>query len=831
VLKIAWRGLRFNLGRYIATIIAIVTGIGFFAATGFLSQRVINALEGDAVRQFGGVDVAVVADTKADPSNSDFASKLRIPGDVADQIAATPGVDASGGVLTGSVAFLGDDGKPFATSATGRLWITDDELEPLDVKQGRAPSAAGEIAVDRGTAKDHDLDLGETVTVLTLDGQQPATIVGITSFGDTDALDQGGTVSIPDATAFDWLNSGTREYEDLYLRGSGSQSELRDAVQPAVPNGFKAQIGQEFLDDQRSQAGAFGHVLQIGLQVFALIALFVGAFVIYNTFSVIVVQRMRELAVFAAIGATPRQIRRSLAVEGLLIGILGSVLGVIVGIGLAFLLDAVLKAAGVSLPGSGIVVEAPAVIRAVALGTIITYLSVRIPARRASRAEPIEAMRQAAVETKPYSRKRLILALALIVLGAVGVLVGPWVAVGVGALALFIGVIVAGPMIALIGAWLSRPVLDRFGLEGRLAADNTVRSPKRTATTANALLIGVFLVSLVTIAGTSIKDFAVAEINKLSSADYVIESTGGTVDPQLVQSVEQVPGVQQVVPFQRESVTIDGKPAAISSGDIAALQSISKLDVAQGSFEDLGPGKIAVLKAANADVGATVTVADAQGKATPLTVAVVLDMTIDALQMGSIVDQATFTEVVGERAPTVAFIDAKPGEQSDTKDRIQDLADLRPDITLTVGNSLGKLVGTVFDFLINAVNGLLLMSVAVALIGIINTLSLSILERRRELGLLRVIGMVDKRVRRMVRLESILISALGTVMGIVLGAFVGIGLILAIDRLSDAGISVSMPWLLLGVVLVLGIALGLIASIIPARRSTRLDVLDAIQAT
>jgi len=540
---------------------------------------------------------------------------------------------------------------------------------------------------------------------------------------------------------------------------------------------------------------------------------------------------MRELAVFAAIGATPRQIRRSLAVEGLLIGILGSVLGVIVGIGLAFLLDAVLKAAGVSLPGSGIVVEAPAVIRAVALGTIITYLSVRIPARRASRAEPIEAMRKAAVETKPYSRKRLIWALALIVLGAVGVLLGPWVAVGVGALALFIGVIVAGPMIALIGAWLSRPVLNRFGLEGRLAADNTVRSPKRTATTANALLIGVFLVSLVTIAGTSIKDFAVAEINKLSSADYVIESTGGTVDPQLVQSVEQVPGVQQVVPFQRESVTIDGKPAAISSGDIAALQSISKLDVAQGSFDDLGPGKIAVLKAANADVGATVTVADAQRKATPLTVAVVLDMTIDALQMGSIVDQVTFAEVVGERAPTVAFIDAEPDEQSDTKDRIQDLADLRPDITLTVGNSLGKLVGTVFDFLINAVNGLLLMSVAVALIGIINTLSLSILERRRELGLLRVIGMVDKRVRRMVRLESILISALGTVMGIVLGAFVGIGLILAIDRLSDAGISVSMPWLLLGVVLVLGIALGLIASIIPARRSTRLEVLDAIQAT
>ena len=228
-----------------------------------------------------------------------------------------PEVDAVAGDLSAPIAFLGDDGKPFADGATGRLWITDDELNPVDIEEGVVPEAAGEIAVDQGLAENESLAIGEQVVVLTAAGQFDATIVGITSFGTTDAIDQNGTVSVPEVTAFDWLNAGKAEFVDLYIRGNVDEASLVAAVEPLAPDGFKVQTGDEFLQDKRAEASAFGKVLKIGLQAFATLALFVGAFVIYNTFSVIVKQRLRELAVLAAIGATPKQIKRSLRVEGL----------------------------------------------------------------------------------------------------------------------------------------------------------------------------------------------------------------------------------------------------------------------------------------------------------------------------------------------------------------------------------------------------------------------------------------------------------------------------------------------------------------------------------
>jgi putative ABC transport system permease protein len=747
-------------------------------------------------------------------------------------VLAADGVDAGAGVLTGRVAFLGDDGETFADGATGRLWVEDDALNPVDVVEGRAPAAAGEIAVDRGLADGEDLTVGDTVTVLSMAGQAPATIVGLTAFGDSDAIDGGGTVSIPRATAFDWLSGGREEYEDLYLRGEGDQAALADAVAPLVPAGFRAQTGDEFLDDRREETGAVGRVLKTALQAFSVLALLVGAFVIFNTFSVIVAQRMRELAVLAAIGATPRQIRRSLRWEGVVIGLLGSALGVLAGIGLSFVVIMVLGAIGVSLPGGGIAVSTTTVVSGILLGTLITLASVMIPARHASRTEPIEALRDAAVETTRPSRRRIATSVVLLVVGAAGLLFGgDAVVVGAGTLVLFVGVIVAGPLIAIGGARVMRPVLSRFGLEGRLAVDNTARNPRRTATTANALMIGVFLVSLVTVAGTSAKDFAVGEIKKLESADYLVESDGGTLDDAFVGDLAAVDGVQQVSPFRREAVTIDGTASLLSTADLAAVREIAAVEAETGSLDDLRDGTVAVRADTGAAVGDVVTVADDAGQSVRLTVVATLEGTVDSELMGDIVSAGTFDDLVGDTAPTVAFVDVASGDQTDTTDRIEEITDLRPDITLTEGNALGRLVGQIFDFVINAVNGLLLMSVVVALIGIVNTLSLSILERRRELGLLRIVGMTDRTVQRMIRLESILIAALGTVAGLVTGTFVGWALIRTIDRLSEAGIGFSFPVVSLLLILAAGVALGLLAALIPARRSTRLDVLDAIKAS
>ena len=254
-----------------------------------------------------------------------------------------------------------------------------------------------------------------------------------------------------------------------------------------------------------------------------------------------------------------------------------------------------------------------------------------------------------------------------------------------------------------------------------------------------------------------------------------------------------------------------------------------------GSFADLGPGSIAVVddttRSPRPAIGQTAVVRNSAGANTSLKVVALIKQSIDTANVGSVVSSDVFDSIVGKTAPTVAFIDLETGPQSSTTDAIKARTALRPDIELTEGNTLGRLIGSVFDFLINAVNGLLMMSVIVALIGIINTLSLSILERRRELGLLRAVGMTDRRVERMVRLESLLIASLGTVVGVLLGLFVGWALVRSISNVSETGISFSFPAGRLILVLVLGILMGFLAALIPARRSTRLDVLEAIQAT
>jgi putative ABC transport system permease protein len=719
------------------------------------------------------------------------------------------------------------------------LWVDDAELNPIEIGEGSAPVAAGEIAVDRGLASEHDLAVGDAVTILTLAGPFEATVTGVTRFGESDAQDSGGTVSIPAASAFDWLNSGHAEYAAVYVRGGVDQASIVAAVEPLVTAGFEVVTGDEFRDDRRGEVAGVGRVLKRALQFFALLALLVGGFVIYNTFTVIVAQRTRELAVLAAIGATPKQLKRSLRFEALVIGLLGSVLGVIAGFALAFGLLLVIERLTGPLPGSGLSPSPGTAIAAIVFGVVITRLSVTLPARRAGRAEPIEALRQADAATVSVGRGRTVAALLGIIVGTVAMLIGgSAIVIGAGTLVLFVGVVMAGPLIAVVGSRLLRPLMRVFGLEGELAVDNTARNPQRTATTSNALLIGVFLVTFVTVAGTSFKDFAVAQINELSTADFTIESNGGTIDDGLVEQLSQVDGVEIVTPFRRETVgiAVDGVDLGstnLSSGVIDDLVQAAGIDLEVGTYDDLAPGTVVLPRsqAPDAQVGSIATFTDSRGESVDLEVVGIVGVSIDAILTGAITEPTTFEAFVGERAPTVAFIATRPGAQTDTGDEIERITSLRPDVTVQAGNLVGRLVGSIFDFMIGAVNGLLLMSVVIALIGIVNTMTLSIIERRRELGLLRVLGMVDRRVRRMVRIEAVVIAALGTVSGMLLGVFAGMSVIFAVDRLSDAGVDVSLPPGRLALVLSLGVVLGFAAAWLPARRSTRLDELEAIQAT
>jgi putative ABC transport system permease protein len=837
MLKLVLSSVRFSIGRYVATLVAIVAGVGFFTAVSIVSDGVIDSLEGNVDDQYGNVDVAVVPDDGGLLDTSSQLAPLKVAQSTVSEILDLPGVDAGAGVVTAPVAFAGDGGKPDAVGATGRLWVEDDDLNPISVVEGEAPLESGQVAVDRGLADSEGLAVGDEVDVLTVDGTQAATVVGITEFGETDSLDPAGTVSVSADDAFAWLNAGEEEYSAFYLRASGDVDEVISASEEIVPDGFQVQTGAEFRDDQRAQTGGFAQTLKTGLQAFAVLALLVGGFVIYNTFNVIVAQRLRELAVLAAIGATPKQLKRSLRLEGLVLGVMGSLLGVAAGYGLTLALEAILQATGNSLPG-GLSFSVLDIVSGVLLGTIITVLSVMSPARRAGRTDPMEAMRDAAVEP-PHPRKvRALFALVLLVGGLVGMVLGSALAlVGVSAVAVIASVFVGAPYLARIGARLARPLLESRGIEGRLAVDNSVRNPKRTATTANALLIGVFLVTFVAVAGASLRDYIVAEVEDLQSSDLIISSTGGVVDDELTGAIGEVPDVEEVVAFQRGPVVIDGQPEVVSAGDLERMRAVAGLDVSAGSLDDMTEGTIAVLDAGDdtPGVGDTIAVEDAEGQGVDLTVVAVLEPTQDSSQTGSLVTSETYAALAGDGAPTAAFVDVADGAsdaaKEDAEDAIETITDQRPDITAISGNVVGELIGSIMDFLIQAVTGLLLMSVVIALIGIVNTMSLSILERRRELGLLRVIGMTDKRVRTMVRLESVLIAMLGTVAGLLLGLVVSLLTVLSISLHSDVDISPSVPVVQLVVILVAGVVLGVLAALQPARRSTRLEVLDAISAT
>ncbi len=835
MVRLVLSSVRHNLGRYVATLVAIIAGVGFFTAVSVVSDGVIRSLDGNVDAQYGNVDVAVVPDSpEVSLSSTTQAEPPKVPQSVAESLLALPGVEAGAGVLTAPVSFADADGTAFATSATGRLWIDDDDLSPISVAEGEAPSATGEIMVDRGLAEDHDLAVGDDLTLLTLAGEQQVRLVGLSAFGDADALDSGGTVSLSADDAFGWLGGGDQEYDAYYLRATGDAEDIVAAADEVVSAGLVVQTGAQFRADQRELTGSFAQGLKTGLQGFAVLALLVGGFVIFNTFTVIVAQRLRELAVLAAIGATPRQLKRSLRLEGLVLGVVGSLLGVAAGYGLTLLLQVVLRLTGNELPG-GLTFNGANLAAGVLLGTVITVLSVLVPARRAARTEPMEAMRDAAVESASLGRGRATAAVVLAVLGLAGMLLGGGLAVvGFGAVGIAAAVIVGAPYLARLGARLVRPLLSRRGIDGRLAVHNAVRNPKRTATTANALLIGVFLVTLVAVAGASLRDYIVDQVNDVQSADYVLFSQGGAVDEGFVDDVRGVDGVEDVVAFEREPMTLDGEIVTVSSGDLAKMRELASLPTDEGSLDDLTGETIALLETGAEDlpaVGDTVTLEAAGGRTASLRVVAIMAPNQDTAQTGSLVPPEVLSALVAKTVPTIAFIDLADDAGGATKDDIQALADRRPDITAVEGNALGELLGTVMDFLIQAVMGLLLMSVVIALIGIVNTMSLSILERRRELGLLRIIGMTDQRVRRMVRLESVLISLLGTVSGLVLGFTVSLLMVLAINRQGDAGLGLSVPWGQLAVILVLGVVLGILAALLPSRRSTRLDVLDAVSAT
>jgi len=841
VLRYTIKSLRAHLSRLLATALAVVVGIGFLAAGLMLTDAMESGLVGDLEQRYEGVDLAVVPSS---PTSGEFDLGLRLQPSLLDAVRDIEGVAAAAGELVADVRVLDRDGDPTDLRSRGRAWIDDAELNPLSLVEGGPPRRDGEVVLDAGTAADAGVGVGDRVRLRTPVGAREAVVTGISKFGRRDASDPGGTVSFAEDAAREVLGGAEAGWSNVLVRVDGRVENVAAALRDELPGSVEVRTRDELVEDAADEAAAFIGFLRPALQGFAYLALFVASFVIFNTFSVVVTQRFRELALVRAIGGTPGQVRRSLLLEGLAIGFGASVVGIAAGALLALAIQAVLGWFDVSLPGGGVELSAWTVVLCLVVGTVVTVLSVLVPAFRAGRTKPVEAMRSSAVDTSGTSKVRAVLGAtfllaSLLLLGLNQFVHSTWMLLAPGALLLFVGLVVGGPLLArLLAAVLRRP-MSALGLTGALAARNAVRNPRRTATTANALVIGLFLVTLVTVAGEALKTALVSELNALSGSDYIVTTQTALADD-LLERIDEVDGVEATAPVRSALTFDDGEsPVTITTGDFEALERTTGLQLADGSLERVRDGDAVAVadlsgllgedsggSMAINRVGDRIGLRDLEGEVRYLEVGATLDGELDSLLLGYLAGERTFVEVAGERPVNTVFVRVEPARADQVGVRLDRLLRDHTGVEVLAGNFIGQIVAQVFDFLIGAVNGLLGMSVVIALVGIVNTMTLSIFERRRELGMVRALGMTRQQVGRMILLEAFVIGLLGTLVGVAAGVLLGWVVVSSIDQT----IELSLNWARVGLILLVGLAVGGLAAILPTRRATRLDMLDAMRS-
>ncbi len=593
--------------------------------------------------------------------------------------------------------------------------------------------------------------------------------------------------------------------------------------------------------------------LSTALEGFAWVSLAVGILIIYNTFAIVVAQRVREFALLRAIGARGAQVWRAVMIESVVVGVVASALGMLVGIGLFLALVAVVPVLK-NLTGSGGVglrIQPTTVIEVLVVGTLVTVVSAIVPAIRAARTKPIAALRVAAIDRSGTSKVRGVVGLVIIGLGAVLLLVGmaakQGLVIGLGPVLLFLGTLVAGPVLARGFASTVGLVLDRLGMPSRLAISNAKRNPTRTANTANALLIGMFLVVFVTAAGGAIRDWAVKEVSQFSTADLTVTTSanrasgqGAGIDRTLQAKVQAVPGIQSSLPLYTPVGQITGgaqdsaRDDRVTAADFSKVSSVLKVKSSEGDLATLGDNQVAEAEAigggargggAAPPLGSPVEVTFKNGVVKQFTVGAIYKFSLDVT--GTVVSDRAALAADPQLLPSSIAITVKPGQLDSVKSELDSVTAAYSNVDVQPGNEFALLIKSFFNFIISAVNALLGFAIIIAVFGIVNTLILSVTERTPEIGLLRSVGMSRRQLRTTIRAESIVLAADGTVLGMIFGLFVAWAVT---QPLFTGSQSFSWPVEELIVIALIGLAIGLVASLIPAWRASRLDVLEAVAA-
>lgn len=853
MLKVTIKGLLAHKLRLLTTSIAVMLGVAFMAGVLVLTDTIAKTFDDLFSDVNEGIDVVIRKEAAFDDP---FAGEQRgqIPEDIVQVVADAPGVGSVEAQVFGFAQIIGNDGTPIGNPASGAPtlgfnWSDDDQLNPFTLDEGEAPGP-GQVVADRFTADQGDLEVGQDVQVITQGGAVTLELSGIATFGDAETLAGASIAMFEFPTAQELLGNPGQVAEIYATAQEGvSQQELVDAIAPLMPEGQDLEVitGEQYTQDQQDQVAQFLGFFNTFLLIFALVALFVGSFIIYNTFSIIVAQRGREMALLRAVGAGRLQVLGSILIEGLLVGLLASAVGLVVGIGLSEVLKAAISAFGGELPTTAAVISTGTVVASFVAGVGVTMVAAAAPALRASRVPPIAAMRDIASDDSGSSTARLVIGLIITALGVACIALGLFgggdnaaLTVGIGVFFTFIGIFVLGPRLAVpfakvIGAPL--PVVR--GVTGRLAQQNALRNPKRTAATASALMIGIGIVVLITVLAQSIKTSAFSNIDRSFQGDLAIDSGTfgfGGLPPTLADEIDALPEVEAASGLRMGFAEIGPSAKTIYGVDSERMFQIVDVGLVEGDLSRLSePGTFALERDAAEFVGWGI------GTQVPFTFAASGDSTLeivalfddeDALRADMpadyIVGLETWDQNFDARADFQVYVECAGGGDAveACREAVEVVTDEYPIATVQNLEELKQGQADQVDQLLGLVFVLLFLAIVIATFGIANTLALSIHERTRELGLLRAVGMTRGQLRSAVRLEAVIISLFGTALGLIVGLCFSFALQQA---LKDDGVNrYDVPIGQLLAIVVLGAVLGVVASLRPAFRAARLQVLDAI---
>jgi putative ABC transport system permease protein len=844
MIAVALKGLAGRKVRALLTAFAVVIGVMMVSGTLVLTDTMQKAFDGIFTASYEQTDAVIAGKEIVKGSQSGAAT---VPASLLTKVRALPEVEAAGGTISpdpsNKAEIFGRDGKPVGSAGAPQFGLGNDaslpQFSPLKLTTGRLPAGPRQVALDAGTAANENFEVGDTVAVSTLGVRRRYEVTGIATFGGVNSLGN-ATMAIWDLPTAQKLLRKEGRFDGISIaaKNGTSTDELIRAVQPLVPSSMEVNDSEQQAAADANETNVIVDAIRYFLLGFGAIALFVGAFVIFNTLSITVAQRTREFATLRTLGASRKQVMRSVVIEGLVIGLLASVVGLFAGLGLAKLLSAI----GGELPEAGLVFSLRTVLISLALGTVVTLLASVTPALRATRVPPIAAVREGS--TLPPSRfaaHSLKTAVVVIAVSVAAICVGIFAGglntmavvllLGIGIVALFAGVALAAPhMVKPLTGLVGLPARRSGGVAGDLASANSVRNPGRTASTAAALMIGLTLVTVVAVLGAGLRATVESAVTDQVNAPYIVDGIDGApFEAAEGDAVARVPGVNTASHVRIDKALVAGKEKDVTGVDPATIARFYNFDWTAGSDAAVRrlAGDGALVTRAYADdekvaLGDRLSIQTASGDKTAVVVRGIYDPPEIEQMLGAItIGQRAFDDVFPQPKNKFTFLDAGPDANRALTLAAADFTDANVHTGAAFANDYTE----GFSSFLNFLYVLLAFSVVVSLFGMVNTLVLTVFERTRELGMLRTIGMTRRQARRMIRHESVITALIGAALGLPLGLFLAM---LVTQALSQYDIAIAIPIPELVAFTVVAILAGLGAAIMPARRASRLNVLDAL---